>query len=289
MPNVTRPRSYSDFGLFGYDDLVKAESEASSTSDPVAEQQLARCKSSPTNTSSHDDEADSDCGPQAPPAEPGATGGSLELLGEGTDTESKKQRLARKAELARMSRWRKKKRMGDLEQEVAELKQELDRAHKHRRMAEKRLELLEAVKPVALPASPAEPVALNKQDVLARLLHSMDRRTAAAVQQVAALPAALRPDPAIQLLEAELPTGLLAAKLNLAPEQLAAVQPLNETLRQQAAARVVVEAAVQQLSAAVRNHVVLATTNMDKFIAALTKEQLVYFLSQSEQSTPAQP
>lgn len=51
----------------------------------------------------------------------------------------KKYRLARKAELARMSRKRKKMRMNDLEDEVDRLKDELERAHKRIKVAEDKL------------------------------------------------------------------------------------------------------------------------------------------------------
>jgi len=47
----------------------------------------------------------------------------------------KKQRLARKAELARMSRKRKKTRLTELEGEVAQLKEELERERKQRKIA----------------------------------------------------------------------------------------------------------------------------------------------------------
>jgi hypothetical protein len=56
--------------------------------------------------------------------------------------ETQKQRLARKAELARLSRKRKKTRMSDLEMQLSEMRQELERERKRRKAVEEKMDEL---------------------------------------------------------------------------------------------------------------------------------------------------
>lgn len=67
----------------------------------------------------------------------------------------KQQRLARKAELARLSRKRKKERLDDLEGQVADLRQELERERKRRRQAESDMREALAESRSAAPAAAA--------------------------------------------------------------------------------------------------------------------------------------
>jgi len=71
----------------------------------------------------------------------------------------KKQRLARKAELARMSRKRKKSRLCDLEVEVAQLKDELDKERKARKVAENCLAIAQQQARMTATPAPAQPEA----------------------------------------------------------------------------------------------------------------------------------
>lgn len=101
--------------------------------------------SSPSNTPGHASPQEpqfpspSNAVAKAPLGVPQVNISSTEIFHLLEEQDLKRKRLARKAELARMSRKRKKMRMGDLEQENSRLQAELDRIRKHRKQDQEQL------------------------------------------------------------------------------------------------------------------------------------------------------
>jgi len=96
----------------------------------------------------------------------------------------KKQRLARKAELARMSRKRKKMRLTDLEEEVERLKDELERATKRFKSSEEKLIDAQQQVAAANAVAAARPVVTSESQSTCAALDEQSKQLHQAIRHV---------------------------------------------------------------------------------------------------------
>ena len=231
---------------------------------------------------------------------------SIEELLEEADL--KRKRLARKAELARVSRKRKKQRIEELEDEVADLKRQLEHERKRAKTTHEAQLKREVLQPAPSPGS----IALQTEEQLTASIAAMIKGSS---DEPA--PALLRgfyeafkqkvkmntthldllskgsrpclPLRFVQWLMSQsdkfysdpngLWTSLLAQEVGATPEQLAMLGDLRGELQRSspAPAWAEVEAAASHFDKLLRSHMSASTQSLERFMGILSPAQLVSF------------
>lgn len=239
---------------------------------------------------------------------------SIEELLEEADL--KRKRLARKAELARVSRKRKKMRIEELEGEVAELKRELERERKRSRQIREQKVEREVAQPNKIKSVPSAnssqeaekrmteavsamvkgPTGTSNEAQLVRgFYEAFKHKVEVNTTHLDLLGKGARPCMPLRFVQWLMAQGdkfykdpnglwnsLLAQEVGASPEQLSKLQNLRKELvasegATSAPAWAEIEQAAARFDQLLRSHMACSSQSLERFMDILTPEQLVAF------------